>query len=247
MVHCAGAVQAPSAAAYRVVNDVGSAKVMATAAATTPPPRFLFLSSLAAREPALSAYAESKWCGERKVREGASHGVELCIVRPPAVYGPRDRATLPIFRQLRKGLLFVPAVMDARFSLIYVSDLAETIVALLEVSRWGGCTLELDDGREGGYRWEDLAEIAGRQLGRPIRTVAVPRQLLWPAAMVTEALGVALRRSPRLSPGKLRELFHPDWVCRTSAIQPLAQELPRTTFEVGFAQTLRWYEDNRWL
>jgi len=247
VVHCAGAVRAPSAAAYRMVNGIGSARLMAAVVAAAPAPRFLLLSSLAAREPALSAYAGSKRCGERKVRSGAGQSIEVCVLRPPAVYGPGDRATLPIFRQLRKGLLFVPAVMDARFSLIYVCDLAEAIVRLLETSRWDGATLELDDGRKGGYRWQDLAEIAGRQLGRPVRVVAVPRQALWPAAMIAKAFGLALRRAPRLSPGKLRELFHPDWVCRTSTTQPVAQEFPRTTFEVGFAQTLRWYEKNQWL
>ena len=102
VVHCAGAVTAPNAATFHLVNAVGAARVMA-AAATLTRPRFLLLSSLAAREPALSAYASSKRLGEDQVRRAAGERIELCILRPPAVYGPGDRATLPVFRQLRRG------------------------------------------------------------------------------------------------------------------------------------------------
>jgi 2-alkyl-3-oxoalkanoate reductase len=247
VVHCAGAVRAPSAAAFRLVNAIGSARLMAAAAAAATRPRFLLLSSLAAREPALSAYAESKRLGEDEVRRGASRSIELCIVRPPAVYGPGDRATLPVFRQLRKGVLFVPAVAEARFSLIYVSDLAEMIVQLLETPGWDGSTFELHDGRENGYCWQDLAEIAGRQLGRRVRTIAVPLPILWPAAALTQAAGAALGRSPLFSLGKLRELFHADWVCHAVPDDPLASGFPRTTFESGFPRTMGWYEQNRWI
>jgi 2-alkyl-3-oxoalkanoate reductase len=247
VVHCAGAVRAPSAAAFRLVNAMGSARLMAATAAAATRPRFLLLSSLAAREPALSAYAESKRLGEDEVRRGAGQTIEFCILRPPAVYGPGDRATLPIFRQMRKGVLFVPAVAEARFSLSYVSDLAEMIVHLIETPGWDGSTLEFHDGREDGYRWQDLAEIAARQLGRRVRTIAVPLPILWPAAALAQAAGAALGRSPRLSLGKLRELFHADWVCRAAATDPLAGRSARTTFERGFAHTMAWYERNRWL
>lgn len=247
VVHCAGAISAPNAATFQFVNSTGVERLIAAAAAAATPPRFLLLSSLAAREPALSVYAASKCLGEDKVRRGAGERVQFCIVRPPAVYGPGDRSTLPIFRQLRKGLLFVPAVKDARFSLIYVADLADMIARLLETPRWGGCTVELHDGRAGGYRWQDLAEIAGRHLGRRILTIAVPQPILWPAAVAGETAGAVFRRSPRLSRGKLRELFHPNWVCRASATQVLAGCSARTTFETGFAETMAWYEQNRWL
>lgn len=247
VVHCAGAVAAPSLAAFRRVNAVGATQVMTAAGAAATRPRFLLLSSLAAREPALSAYASSKRLGEDQVRCAAGERVELCILRPPAVYGPGDRATLPIFRQLRRGLLLVPAVAAARFSLIYVEDLADLIAHLLDQPDWSDRILEPHDGRAGGYRWPDLAEIAGQQLGRRVRTVALPRAFLWPVAAVGEAAAATLGRPPAISLGKLRELFHSDWVCRTAKEPLLADWFARTTFEVGFARTAAWYERNRWL
>ncbi len=247
VVHCAGAVRAPSPAAFRLVNAVGAARVMAATAATSTRPRFLLLSSLAAREPALSAYASSKRLGEDQVRRAAGERIELCILRPPAVYGPGDRATLPIFRQLQRGLLFVPAVAEARFSLIYVEDLANLVTRLLDQLHWGDLVLEPHDGRSGGYRWQDLAEIAGQRLGRRVRTLALPRALLWPVAAVGQVAGATLGRPPAISLGKLRELFHSDWVCQAAMQPALAGWCARTTFESGFARTVAWYEQHRWL
>jgi nucleoside-diphosphate-sugar epimerase len=247
VVHCAGVIAAPDQATFRHVNAVGTARLMAVAAAAISRPRFLLLSSLAAREPALSPYAESKRLGEDQIRCVARERIEFCILRPPAVYGPRDRATLPVFRQLKRGLLLVPAVPNARFSLIYVDDLAELMIELLETRAWGGQVLEPDDGRAGGYRWPDLAEIAGRRLGRRVHTIALPRSILWPVAAVGQALGATLGRSPPLSLGKLRELFHSDWVCRAAPSPLLPRWSAHTTFENGFVRTMMWYERHRWL
>jgi nucleoside-diphosphate-sugar epimerase len=247
VVHCAGAVAAPDRATFQFVNGTAAAQLMAVTAAAASQPRFILLSSLAAREPRLSTYAESKRLGEDLVRRAAGSRTELCILRPPAVYGPRDRATLPVFRQLKRGLLFVPATPDARFSLIYVEDLAELVLHLLETNGWSGRVLEPDDGRVGGYRWQDLAEMAGRELGRRVRTVSLRRSVLWPAAAVAQAVGATFGRPPRLSPGKLRELFHSDWVCSAHSAPPLPSCSARTTFESGFARTMAWYERHRWL
>ncbi len=195
----------------------------------------------------MSPYAESKRLGEDQVKRAAGERIEVCILRPPAVYGPRDRATLPVFRQLKRGLLLVPAMPNARFSLIYVDDLADLAIQMLETAAWGGRVLEPDDGRSGGYRWPDLAEIAGRQMGRRVRTVALGRAMLWPVAAIGQAVGATLGRSPSLSLGKLRELFHADWVCRATPDSPLPGWSARTTFESGFVRTMAWYERHRWL
>jgi nucleoside-diphosphate-sugar epimerase len=247
VVHCAGLVAAPRAAIFTQVNVLGSARLFAAAAGAATRPRILLLSSLAAREPQLSAYAHSKRAGEEILWRIADQRVEACALRPPAVYGPGDQATLPIFRQLRGGILFAPAVTDARFSLLYVDDLADAVAYLLATPLWRPSALELDDGQEGGYRWTDLAEIAGRQLHRRVHTFAVPQSVLWPVAAMGGLGGAALGRAPRLSPGKLRELFHGDWVARPSPQSLLQGWLPRTTFERGFKQTMAWYRQQQWL
>ena len=243
VVHCAGAISARSRNQFVQVNRDGTAALAAAIVAQPRPPRLLLMSSLAAREPDLSSYAASKRMAEDAARQMLTGKADFCILRPPAVYGPGDRATLPVFRQIRKGLLFVPSA-DARFSLLYVDDLAEIVAGLLEGPPWHGTIMEPDDG-SGGYSWADLARIASGHLDRRVRTVPVPWLALWLPAACSQILGVALRRAPLLTLGKLRELYHSDWTCRGGV--PLPAGSPRVTFDNGFAATLAWYMQRKWL
>ena len=147
VVHCAAAIRAPSKEAFVQVNRDGTHRLAEAVVAEPRPPRLLLMSSLAARAPEVSPYAATKRMAEDAVRHTLRGRAEFCILRPPAVYGPGDRATLPIFRQIQ-GLLLVPAA-DSRFSLLYVEDLAEIVARLLGATRWHREVIEPDDGRAG--------------------------------------------------------------------------------------------------
>lgn len=244
VVHCAGAIRACSKEAFARVNRDGTRRLAEAVLAQPRPPRLLLMSSLAARAPELSPYAATKHMAEDVVRRTLGDRAEFCIVRPPAVYGPGDRATLPIFRQIEKGLLLVPAA-DARFSLLYVDDLAELVAGLLEAPEWRGEVIEPDDGR-GGYCWTDLAGIASAHLQRRVRTVPVPWLALWLPAALAQVTGRILRRAPMITLGKLRELYHADWVCQGLA-GTLAPTPARVAFDHGFPTTLAWYRQRGWL
>lgn len=245
VVHCAGAIRAPSHEAFVQINRDGTARVAHAIVAQPRPPRLLLLSSLAARAPHLSSYAASKRMAEDAVHRTLDGQAQFCIVRPPAVYGPGDRATLPIFRQIQRGLLLIPKA-DARFSLLYVEDLAEIVLHLLDAPSWHGQVIEPDDGR-GGYRWTDLASIAGDQLDRRVRTLPVPWLAMWLPAAIAQLVGAVSRRAPMITLGKLRELYHADWVCDGTTGTPLSAAPPRVAFDNGFATTLAWYKQRGWL
>jgi nucleoside-diphosphate-sugar epimerase len=245
VVHCAGAIRAASHEAFVRINRDGTARVAQAVVAQRRPPRLLLMSSLAARAPQLSSYAASKRMGEDAARQMLDGRAEFCIVRPPAVYGPGDRATLPIFRQIQRGLLLIPKA-DARFSLLYVEDLAEIVLRLLDAPPWQGQVLEPDDGR-GGYCWPDLARIAGDHLDRRVRTLPVPWLAMWLPAAIAQLMGAVSRRAPMITLGKLRELYHADWVCQGTSGTLLAAAPPRVAFDNGFATTLAWYKQRGWL
>lgn len=238
VVHCAGIVAAARAASFHTVNTDGTAAVLR---AVAPETRFVHVSSLAAREPRVSAYAASKRRAEEIV-ERSRHPAAI-VVRPPAVYGPGDRATLPIFQQLHRGLLVAPAARAARFSLIFVADLARLLTRLALTSFAAKAPVEPEDGH-GGYGWGDLASIASRVSGRRIRTLYLPTGLLWPAALAAEAWGRVAERPPPLSRDKLRELGHVDWVCGPPAGLDWR---PATDFAAGYAATAAWYARAGWL
>ena len=246
VIHCAGAIKARGAKEFQAINAEGTRRLAAAAAQAKSRPRVMLVSSLAAREPSLSPYAASKHAAEG-VMADQGPDLEYCVVRPPAVYGPGDRSTLGLFRQLVRGYAIVPWRVQGRFSLIYIDDLVAAIERLIAAPRWNGCIIEPDDGRPEGYSWTDLAEIASGYLGRPVRCLAVPFQAVWLPVAVNEAVSSVLGRSPMLTKAKLRELFHPDWVCKLSRPRMLGEWRPRTRFKEGFEHTLLWYKRQDWL
>jgi nucleoside-diphosphate-sugar epimerase len=216
VVHCAGAVRGASLEHFQRANVEGTRTILEAAARPAVPPRFLLISSLAAREPRLSWYAGSKRAAELLL-DAKRDRLSWAVFRPPAVYGPGDREILPLFLAMRRGWLPIAAPAAARFSLLHVRDLAGAVRAWLEAET-PGATFELDDGRPQGYDWECVRQTAQAAWGRRIRTVRVPVPVLRCAAAANLLLARATGRAPMLTPGKVRELTHADWVCDNTHI-----------------------------
>lgn len=214
VIHCAGVVRGVSRADFDRVNEYGTRRIALAAARQAEMPRLLLISSLAARMPELSHYAGSKWRGECAIKEVAEN---LCwtVLRPPAVFGTGDREMRPLFLAMARGYAPIPAGDKRCFSLIYVEDLAAAVVKWLQADTGYGQTFELDDGRPGGYDWDAVLAIAGRVLrdGAPVRRVPVPVPMLNFAASMNVLTARLLGYAPMLTPGKVREITHPDWVC----------------------------------
>ncbi|MHB1240305.1 MAG: NAD-dependent epimerase/dehydratase family protein [Gammaproteobacteria bacterium] len=239
VIHCAGAVRGARRADFDLVNVAGVARLAAVAASYQPAPRFLLMSSLAAREPGLSFYASSKRDGEDALA-GAAGPMGWAVLRPPAVYGPGDREVAPLFRWIGRGHAPLLSEADARFSLLYIDDLAAAVVAWLRDGGNERRAFELHDGRPGGYSWEDVVSIAERLLGRRIRRIPVPASLLRVAAGVNLVAARVLRYRPMLTPGKVCELRHRDWVCDNREIHQAIAWAPRVGLEEALRSGLGW-------
>jgi len=237
VVHCAGAVRGASAEQFNQVNIEGVARLVQAARELHPTPRFLLISSLAAREPALSFYAASKRGGEDILRTLAGP-MATTIFRPPAVYGPGDREMAPLLRCMQHGLAPVLGGSAARFSLLYVEDLADAIRHALERPDWTPGPFEIHDGRPGGYSWGEVMTTVSRILRRPVRAVKVPLALLRAAAAGNLLLAQLCGTLPMLTPGKVRELTHPDWVCHDAPLREATGWTARIGLEEGMHLTI---------
>ncbi len=243
VVHVAGLVKARSRTEFFRVNAAGVANLAEIAAEHSPRPHFVFISSLAAREPGLSAYAASKHAGETALT-GLGGSLPWTILRPPAVYGPGDPNTLIFFKCIAKGLGPLPAPESARLSLLHVEDLADAVLAVLSSGEatMGG-TYEVDDGQVGGYSWRAIVEAAGEHFSRPLRTFRSPRSILYGASCINSLAGLVSGRAPILSPGKVREIRHPDWVCRNNQLAEQTNWRPQWSLKEGFSDAIGWYRE----
>jgi nucleoside-diphosphate-sugar epimerase len=234
VIHCAGAVRGVTQADFDKINENGARHVAEVAAAQTKPPRLLLISSLAARMPALSHYAGSKWRGELAIKNSP---LRWTIFRPPAVYGPGDRELLPLFQSMAKGFAPLPAGANGRFSVIHVDDLAAAMVHCLGQNVADGKTFELDDGHPGGYDWPSVIQIAQAVLrdGGKIRRLSIPIGLLKLVAWTNFYAAQLLRYAPMLTPGKIREITHSDWLCDNSDIIRITGWQPTCELAQGLA------------
>ena len=239
VVHCAGAVRGATREQFDRVNVDGVRSLLQVIEARNIPPRLLSLSSLAAREPGLSHYATSKYAGEQVLAEEAQR-TQWIALRPPAVYGPGDTELLPLFRAMAKGFAPVPGAADARFSMLYVDDLAAAVVAWLRSDTAASGVYTLEDGQPGGYDWPTVAATVSGVCGRRVRLLQVPARLLDLVAAINSRAARLIGYAPMLTPEKLRELRHKDWVCDSVALQSEIDWQPQYRLEAGLRATPGW-------
>lgn len=242
-IHVAGAIKARSRDEFAHANIGGTERMLAAATAAGLK-RFIHVSSLAAREPMLSDYAWSKAQAEETVRQ--RQDLAWAIVRPPAVYGPADKETLTLFKTARLGLAPLPN-RQARLSLIHVTDLCTALTACLKADNIFSQTFEVHDGAPGGYSLLELYMRIGQALGRRVVAVPVPPVLLRSAGQANAVLAPFFNRVPMVTPGKVREILHPDWTTADDALSRLTGWQPAIQADEGLAATAAWYRAQGWL
>jgi len=240
IIHVGGLVKALRREDFYSANEGGTERLLQAAAVAAPTAMLVHVSSLAAREPQLSPYCDSKHRAELKVQTLAGERI-WTILRPPVVYGPGDREIRPMFKAAKLGIVPYPAAPGAALSMIHVADLADAIAACLTRSGPAQATFEIDDGVPGGYRWPDILGALGEAVGRKPAGLRLPRAGLALAAQANWLLA-RIDRTPRiLVPHKVAEIYWPDWVVRGNRLQDSADWHPAFDAWSGFRDAVKWY------
>lgn len=237
VVHCAGQVRGHKEEVFTRCNVEGSQRLMQAAKESGSCQRFLFISSLAARHPELSWYANSKYVAEQRLTEIAG-GITLGIFRPTAVYGPGDKELSPLFRAMLHGYLPRFGAADARLSFLHVSDLAQAVSQWLLADQTPVSPYELCDGVADGYNWQRLQDIAVAIRNRPVRVVSIPRPLLNLMADTSSLISRLAGKEPMLTRSKVCELTHADWSANNKDLYEIINWSPRISLEYALRQGL---------
>ncbi len=256
VVHLAGVVRAGRAVDFDRANRGGTERLVAAVAARAPSARLVYVSSLAAVGPAstpagvgpeaeprpLSAYGRSKLAAEHAV---ASHdGLRWwTIVRPPAVYGPRDTDVLAFFRMAAAGVAAVPAG-ERWVTVAHVADVVRGILAAA-ASGERGRTYHLGEPRS--YEIGDLVRRLGAAGGADVRVLRVPGAVLAFAGVGGSLLHRLGLTGIPMTRDKARELVARHWCSRTADSLAALGTGDGLAFEDGARSTWVWYREAGWL
>lgn len=250
--HTAATVRPKNQADFERVNYEGT-RTLAEVCAEAGVKRFVFFSSAAAGGPAegpespkteehpsepVSLYGKGKLAAERALAELA-HRLHSVILRFPAVYGPRDKDSLVLLRNLKLG---VRPDFGGTFSVVYVKDAVRAAVMAAESDVASGSVFFVSDGQTHGY--DEMGKLAAQLLGRSTVRVKVPEWALQAAAAVSEWLN---REGSILNRDKARELAQECWVCSPEKARQEFGFAPEYDLERGMKETVQWYRKQGWL
>ena len=253
VVHAAGLTRALYPSAFEF--NVSGTRAVVDAVNTTGA-RLVFISSQAAmgagtisrptREDdlprPLTPYGRSKLAGESVVRSDAR--TPWTIIRPTAVYGPRDRQLLPIFRLAARGIFLQVVPPATAFTFIYVDDLARGVVLAAEGERAWGQTLFL--GHPDPMHADDLLRGLAGVFGRRYRPWHVPDLVLRAFARGGQ-LAWKFGEEPLLDDARLTELGAEGFVCAVDRAREVLGVTAAVPLRDGLARTAQWYRNQGWV
>jgi len=267
IIHLAGVVAPHSRDEAFGVNVEKTRQIVSQLVHWNTPPRFLYISSLAASGPCVnerprketdrceprSIYGESKAAAEAMLSTFADR-LSVSVVRPPGVFGPWDRNLLSLFNTVRWRLNLVGISKQYRYSFVHVEDLVNGIIAVLNQGASLSGTENND--AEGIYFVSDsqpmgfveLGNMTARAMGLsdPL-SITVPAVVCHAVARVAESYGRLSGTSTYLNRDKMREAVAGSWLCdpsraaqelRFSVAKPLAERIE---------ETVQWYRQQGWL
>lgn len=256
IIHAAGVTKANSAADYDAVNTDYTINLAKAAVASGRIKKFVFVSSLAAVGPLttvdgilnednpqlpVTAYGHSKKRAEEALKSITD--LNYVILRPTAVYGPRDKDILIVLKQFAGRFEPYIGKIDQYLSFIYVKDLAEACI--LALTKGHQTAYLISDGKR--YNRYELANITKRLLNVSTLKIHLPVGLVRVIAGLAESVSRITKKPSALNVEKLNELTAVNWICSIEKAQRELGFTPQYDLNRGLEKTLKWYKEHKWL
>ncbi len=257
--HLAGVTKAVHEKTYFEVNAFGTENLIHACLENNPRiQKFIYLSSQAAAGPCrngnkkkesdqckpVSPYGQSKQMGEELALAHAQE-LPLLILRPSAVYGPRERDIYTFFKLLSKRIKPCLPSKDQHISLCYVEDIIQAILLAAQVKGSSGEIFFLSDGQD--YRLEEIGDIFAQAMGVNAFCIRVPEWTIIGMASFSEYLSKLSGKPPLLNKGKVEEILQRNWVCDITKAKTALGFEPHISLAQGAKLTFEWYKKENWL
>jgi len=257
--HLSGVKRAKLDQTYYGVNHIGTKNLVEACVQYNPQiKKFIFVSSLAACGPSpdghlikedeqclpITHYGKSKLQGEQAVLKWKDK-IPVVIVRPPVVYGPRDRDLLSYFRWINRGVGIFIGEGKSLLSFCYVQDLISGMLMAEEHPDSNGQVYFIAN--EQTYSWNAVAECIADCLGKQLFNIHFPRLVALFLSFSMETFSFFSRKSVILNREKILEASQPYWVCDVSKAKKMLGFQSVFNLEEGIEHTVQWYRREAWL
>lgn len=258
LFHVAGIIRARKARTYYEVNAQGTVNVLETCLKVSPKiKRVVVVTSLAAHGPChnddpadekdecrpITDYGKSKRDAELITLKYADR-LPVTIVRPPAIYGPRDDQVLRFFQMVRYGVSLLPGWGRRILNLAYVQDVVTGLLLAATSPKAIGEIFFIGEDRN--YSWEEATDAVARAVGRRPFKIHVPGPLVYSIAGLAEGTGRLTGRIPPVNIDYARNFMQRNWALDTSKAKRLLGYRSDYSLEKGAKETASWYEDEGW-
>lgn len=258
--HVAGLLKARNPQTYYEVNTRGTAHLLEACLKSCPSvKRIVLVTSLAAHGPnsgdqaareedechPLTEYGKSKRDAEI-VAERYQDRLPITIVRPPAIYGPRDEQILSFFRLVKRGFVFLPGRGPHFLNLAYVKDVVKGLLLVSESPQAVGETFFIGDERN--YEWREVGDTVAKAVGcRSTVKIPVPKALLYGVAGFAEIISWFTGRVLPLNIDYSRNFLQSHWTLDIGKAKRILGFRPDFSFSRGVEETVQWYEEEGWI
>lgn len=193
----------------------------------------------------VTPYSRSKLAGERALLERKAE-LPITVIRPPAIYGPRDGEILAFFQMVRRmRMAFRMGDSMQSMSLVYGPDCADACVRAATTDVPSGSTYFVEDGYT--YTFEEMANAIASAYGVGLLAVpSLPVPLVTAAAFGSEMFGRLTNRTVIFKRDKLPELLMEHFVVDGAAARRDLGWAPKVAFAEGAKLTADWYREHRW-
>lgn len=260
LYHVAGVTKALSLASFRAGNVKPTQNLLEAAARRCPAlKRFVLISSQAASGPAKSLaqpvqesddpapvedYGRSKLEAENLLRD-QDHPFPYTIIRPAAVYGPRDADFLSLFKQLQKGVGIYPGNRDSYVALIHVDDLVKGIFEASQATSAENQVYYLTN--EVAISWQEIYHTLSELLDKRIFELNVPFPIIALAGKIGDMVARFTGKVTVLNSKKI-DLARPRyWTCTAEKAKAELNFQPAIAMRQGFKETIAWYRMEGWM
>lgn len=255
--HIAGRVKAPSYAQLEHAN-VDATENLLRISQKEGIPKIVVLSSLAAVGPSkngpvteetpmrpVSRYGKSKKQMEEMIHNLDDNRTSITILRPPAVYGPREDQIYSFFKMVNKRIC--PIIGDGerpRISMVYVGDVINGICKAVEQKSPGVHTYFVTG--DNIYTWNEIRGTTTKVLGKKAVPIYVKPEYVQKIAGTVEKAASFFGIYPVLNKEKAKELVL-EWTCSGEKAEQEINYTPQYTLGEGISRTIHWYQQHHWL